>query len=46
MHAGAQGVILGCTKIPPFLSPADVAVPVFNSTAIHCAAAIAYAFRK
>ena len=44
--AGAEGVILGCTEIPLLIAPDDVAVPVFNTTAIHCAAAIACAYGK
>ncbi|WP_426210182.1 aspartate/glutamate racemase family protein [Massilia sp. TWP1-3-3] len=42
--AGAQGVILGCTEIPLLISQADVDIPVFDTTAIHCEAAHAHAF--
>ncbi len=38
--AGAEGIILGCTEIPLLVQQADVAVPVFDTTAIHCAAAV------
>jgi aspartate racemase len=37
---GAQGVILGCTEIPLLVKQKDVSVPVFDTTAIHSAAAV------
>lgn len=37
---GAQGVILGCTEIGLLIAPDDVALPVFDTTAIHAQAAI------
>jgi len=40
---GAQGCILGCTEIPLLIGPADVDMPVFNTTQIHCEAAVAFA---
>jgi len=40
---GAQGVILGCTEIPLLVNQKDIAVPVFDSMALHCAAAVNYA---
>lgn len=46
IERGAQGIILGCTEIPLLLSQEDVAVPVFNTTAIHCAAIIDAAFSE
>ena len=39
---GAEGVILGCTEIPLLISKSDLAVPVFNTTAIHVAAAVRF----
>lgn len=39
---GAQGVILGCTEIPMLLSPEDIAVPSFDTTKLHSAAAVAF----
>lgn len=33
---GADCVVFGCTEIPLLLSQADVAVPAFDSTQIHC----------
>jgi len=40
---GAQGVILGCTEIPLLVRQADVAIPVFDTTAIHAQAAVDWA---
>jgi aspartate racemase len=40
VDAGAEGVILGCTEIMMLLSQDDVTVPVFDTTAIHAAAAV------
>lgn len=37
---GAQGVILGCTEITLLIQPDDVRLPVFDTTRIHCDAAI------
>jgi aspartate racemase len=38
--AGAEGVILGCTEIGMLLSAEDVAAPLFDTTALHAAAAV------
>ncbi len=40
---GAEGVILGCTEIPMLIRPGDVPVPVFDTTALHAAAAVDFA---
>ena len=40
---GAQGVILGCTEIPLLVKPGEFDLPLFNTTAIHCEAAVAFA---
>ncbi|MCX6567489.1 MAG: aspartate/glutamate racemase family protein [Candidatus Aminicenantes bacterium] len=40
---GAQGVILGCTEIPLLIKAADSPIPVFDTTALHAAAAIGFA---
>ncbi|MCJ7485736.1 MAG: aspartate/glutamate racemase family protein [Candidatus Aminicenantes bacterium] len=40
---GAQGVILGCTEIPLLIKAADCLVPVFDTTALHAAAAVDFA---
>lgn len=41
--AGAQGVILGCTEIPLLLQQKHSPLPVFDTTAIHSNAAVAFA---
>lgn len=38
--AGAEAVILGCTEIMLLIGPEDSPVPVFDTTAIHAAAAV------
>ena len=43
---GADGVIFGCTEVGLLLSPADVSVPVFDTTELHAAAAIEFALGK
>jgi aspartate racemase len=40
---GAEGVILGCTEIPLLVGEEDVALPLFDTTAIHAEAALNYA---
>ncbi len=40
---GAQGVILGCTEIPLLIQAKDSPVPVFDTTALHAAAAVEFA---
>lgn len=40
---GAQGCILGCTEIPLLVKASDVEMPVFDTTRIHCEAAVARA---
>ncbi|WP_299199086.1 aspartate/glutamate racemase family protein [uncultured Amphritea sp.] len=37
---GAQAVILGCTEISLLVSQSDTSVPVYDTTAIHAAAAV------
>lgn len=39
---GAEGVILGCTEIGLLISQADSLIPVFDTTAIHAAAAVQF----
>jgi aspartate racemase len=41
---GAEGCILGCTEIPLLIGQGDVGIPVFDTTEIHCEAALAHAF--
>ncbi|TDF64665.1 aspartate/glutamate racemase family protein [Cupriavidus sp. L7L] len=40
---GAEGVILGCTEITLLLGQDDVALPVFDTTALHAQAAVTLA---
>lgn len=46
VDAGAQAIILGCTEIMLLVGPQDSPVPVFDTTAIHAAAATAAALRE
>lgn len=39
-HAGAEGVILGCTEIELLIRPQDSPIPVFPTTQLHAEAAI------
>jgi len=40
---GARGVVLGCTEIPLLVKAADSPIPVFDTTALHAAAAVDFA---
>ena len=40
---GAEGVILGCTKISLLIKNVDCQIPVFDTTVIHAEAAVDYA---
>ncbi|BEH72635.1 aspartate/glutamate racemase family protein [Edwardsiella tarda] len=40
VQAGAEAVILGCTEIMLLVQPEDSAVPLFDTTALHAAAAV------
>ncbi len=42
--AGAQGIIAGCTEIPLLINPSDIALPFFDTTVLHCQAAVDFAF--
>jgi aspartate racemase len=42
--AGADCLILGCTEVGMLLSSGNVSVPVFDTVALHCQAAIELAF--
>ena len=39
---GSEGVILGCTEIGLLIAQADSPIPVFDTTAIHAAAAVEF----
>lgn len=41
---GAQGIILGCTEIPLLIRQSDTDLPLFDTTALHAQAALAFAF--
>ncbi|WP_310621853.1 aspartate/glutamate racemase family protein [Flexibacterium corallicola] len=43
VNRGADCLILGCTEVGMLISEANVSVPVFDTTQIHCAAALQYA---
>ncbi len=43
VRRGAEGVILGCTEIPLLIKEKDSPVSVFDTTAIHAAAAVDFA---
>jgi len=43
---GAEGVILGCTEIPLLIKQEDVAIPVFDTTAIHSEAAVEFSLNR
>lgn len=40
VEGGAEGIVFGCTEIMMLLSPADLPVPTFDTTAIHALAAV------
>jgi aspartate racemase len=42
--AGADCLILGCTEVGMLLNESNVAVPVFDTTLVHCTAALEQAF--
>ena len=44
--AGADSVILGCTEICLLLNPDTLAVPGFDSTAIHAQSAVNFSLRS
>jgi len=39
-NRGAEGVILGCTEIPLLIKAGDSPIPTFDTTALHCRAAV------
>lgn len=41
--SGAQGIILGCTKIGLLINQSDSAVPLFDTTELHATAAVDFA---
>ena len=45
VDAGADCVILGCTEVGMLLNASNVSVPVFDTTLIHCEAAVRLSLR-
>ena len=43
IQEGAQGFVLGCTEIPILIKSKDIAVPLFDTAAIHAAVAVDFA---
>jgi len=43
VERGADGMILGCTEVGMLLNQGNVSVPVFDTTLIHCKAALHFA---
>lgn len=43
VERGADGIILGCTEVGMVLNRRNVSVPVFDTTLIHCEAALDFA---
>jgi aspartate racemase len=46
VEAGAEGIILGCTEIGLLISEQDSPVPLFDTTRLHAAAAVAMALAE
>lgn len=40
---GAEAIILGCTELMMIIEPSDSAVPLFDTTTLHCEAALDFA---
>ena len=43
---GAEGIVLGCTEFPLIIKPADVAMPVFDTTLLHSQMAVDFILGK
>lgn len=43
VEAGAEGVIFGCTELMMIIRPEDSPVPTFDTTSLHCEAALDFA---
>lgn len=39
---GAKGVVLGCTEIPQLIAQKDVRIPIYDTTALHAEAGLAF----
>jgi aspartate racemase len=45
VQSGAEGIVLGCTELMMIIESSDSTVPLFDTTTIHCEAAVDYALR-
>ncbi len=43
---GVEGIVLGCTEFPLIIKQADVALPVFDTTALHAEMAVRFILRQ
>ncbi len=43
---GAEGVILGCTELPLLIGPADIPLPILDTTRLHALAAVEAALAR
>lgn len=43
---GARGIVLGCTEFPLIIKPADVSMPVFDTTLLHSQMAVDFILGK
>jgi aspartate racemase len=43
---GAEGIVLGCTEFPLIIKPADVTMPVFDTTLLHSQMAVDFILGK
>jgi len=46
IERGAEGIVLGCTELPLLIHPANVNIPLFNTTRLHAEAAVKQALAK
>jgi len=40
VDSGAEGIILGCTELPLYITEEDIDIPLFDTTSIHAEAAV------
>lgn len=40
VNSGAEGIILGCTELPLYITEEDIDIPLFDTTSIHAEAAV------
>ena len=44
-HAGAEGIIMGCTEIPLLIKQSDTDIQLFDTLQIHAEAAVGFAVK-